>query len=129
MHPASTSPVLYVENDTMVARAVQRVLRHGGVRVQHIAGCGAARALAELVHEGMTEPFNIGIFDIDLDDGNGVTLAEELTTTGTVKHSVFFTASTDERVHSRARGLGVVVTKNVGASALLETIRLYLAAA
>jgi DNA-binding response OmpR family regulator len=126
---ASTAPVLYVENDKFVARAVQRVLRHGGLRVQHIAGCTAARALAELVHEGMTEPFDIGIFDIDLDDGNGVSLAEELTTAGMVKHSVFFTASTDERVHCRARGLGIVVNKNVGASALLETIRHYRAAA
>lgn len=129
MLSASTSPVLYVENDAMVARAVQRVLRHAGVRVQHIGGCSAARALAELVHEGMTEPFDIGIFDIDLDDGNGVTLAQELTTAGMVKRSVFFTASTDERVHSRALGLGTVVHKNVGASALLETIRQYLAAA
>lgn len=129
MPSASASPVLYVENDTMVARAVQRVLRHAGVRVQHIGGCNAARALAELVHEGMTEPFDLGIFDIDLDDGNGVTLAEELTTAGMVKHSVFFTASTDERVHSRALGLGKVVHKNVGANALLETIRQYLAAA
>lgn len=129
MHTALTAPVLYVENDTMVARAVQRVLRHGGFRVQHIAGCSAARALVELVNEGMTDPFDIGIFDIDLDDGNGVTLAEELTSAGMVKRSVFFTASTDERVHSRALGLGVVVNKNVGAKALLETIRLYLAAA
>jgi DNA-binding response OmpR family regulator len=129
MDAASTYPVLYVENDTMVARAVQRVLRHGGFRVQHILGCGAARALAELVQEGMTDPFDIGIFDIDLDDGNGVTLAEELTTAGMVKRSVFFTASTDERVHSRARGLGVVVNKNVGASALLEAIRTFLVAA
>jgi DNA-binding response OmpR family regulator len=129
MSCASTYPVLYVENDTMVARAVQRVLRHGGLHVRHIAGCTAARALAELVHEGMTEPFDIGIFDIDLDDGNGVTLAEELTNAGMVKRTVFFTASTDERVHSRALGLGVVVNKNVGATALLDTIRHYLAAA
>lgn len=129
MHLASALPVLYVENDMMVARAVQRVLRHGGFRVQHVAGCSAARALAELVHEGMTEPFDIGIFDVDLDDGNGVTLAEELTRVGMVKRPVFFTASTDERVHARARRLGVVVNKNVGASALLQALRSYLAAA
>lgn len=121
---ALPAPILFVENDSLVARSVERVLRRNGLRIQHIATCRAARKAVELLKAGDVVPFELGIFDVDLDDGNGVALAAELIESGLVRRSVFFTASSDESLKHRANDLGCVVPKSSGVAALLDTVRL-----
>jgi DNA-binding NarL/FixJ family response regulator len=118
-----SAPILFVENDNLVARSVERVLRRNGLRVQHIPSCRAARKAVELLKAGDVAPFELGIFDIDLGDGNGVNLAKELLASGLVRRSVFFTACNDESVHRQAHDLGSVVIKSRGVDALLESVR------
>lgn len=118
-----SAPILFVENDNLVARSVERVLRRNGLRVQHITSCRAARKAVELLEAGDVAPFELGIFDIELGDGNGVNLAKELLASGLVRRSVFFTACNDESVHRQAHGLGSVVVKSRGVDALLESVR------
>lgn len=126
---ALPSPILFVENDSLVARSVERVLRCNGLRVQHIASCRAARKAVELLKAGDVIPFELGIFDVDLDDGNGVNLAAELLESGLVRRTVFFTACSDEWLQDRANDLGLVVNKSLGVGALLSTVRERVAAA
>lgn len=120
---ALPKPILFVENDNLVARAVERVLRSNGLRVQHIQSCRAARKAVELLKAGDVAPFDLGIFDVDLDDGNGVALAAELLATGLVRRSVFFTACSDDSVKDQATNLGRVVSKSLGVGALVVTLR------
>ena len=108
------SPILHVENDAVVARSVARVLRHRGLAVERVAGCRDARRVGQ--------SYAIGIFDIDLDDGNGLALAEELTHRGLVRRAIFFTANTDVDMYSVASSFGLVVSKAQGASALLAAL-------
>jgi len=114
------TPILFVENDSLVARSVERVLRSNGLRIQHIPSCRAARKAVELLKAGDVTPFELGIFDVDLDDGNGVHLAAELLASGLVRRSVFFTACTDECTHRQANDLGMVVSEPRGVVALIE---------
>ncbi len=123
------SPILFVENDSLVARSVERVLRRNGLRVQHISSCHAARKAVELMKAGDVTPFELGIFDVDLGDGNGVSLAQELLESGLVRRSVFFTACDDESTKRSAVGVGHVVNKSLGVGALLETMRAKVVAA
>ena len=81
--------LLHIENDALVARAVSRVLKQKGYEVCSVPTCTDAMSVAA--------QYGVGIFDIDLSDGNGVILAEELSRRGTVAHAVFFTASTGRR--------------------------------
>ena len=120
---SAQSSILFVENDTLVARSVERVLRRNGLRVQHIPGCRAARKAVELLAAGDVTPFALGIFDVDLDDGNGVSLAKELIDSGLVRRTVFFTACNDESLTESAHGLGRVINKSLGVAALLTTVR------
>lgn len=120
---ALPTPILFVENDSLVARAVERVLRSNGLRIQHIPSCRAARKAVELLKAGDVDPFELGIFDVDLDDGNGVALAAELLKSGLVRRSVFFTACTDESIKHQATNLGMVISKSLGVGALVVTLR------
>ncbi len=120
---ALPSPILFVENDSLVARSVERVLRRSGLRIQHIPSCRAARKAVELLKAGDVVPFELGIFDVDLDDGNGVHLAAELLASGLVRRSVFFTACSDESLRHRANDIGMVINKSLGVGALLLTLQ------
>jgi DNA-binding response OmpR family regulator len=120
---ALPTPILFVENDSLVARSVERVLRSNGMRIQHVKSCHAARKAVELLKAGDVVPFELGIFDVDLDDGNGVHLAAELIESGLVRRSVFFTACTDESMQHRANGLGTVISKSLGVGALVTTLQ------
>src|SRR5690606_14213774 len=79
-------------------------------------GCRDARQLGQR--------YDVGIFDVDLDDGNGVALAEELTRSGLVRRAIFYTASTDDGLCAQALGFGPVINKSNGATALLEALSL-----
>lgn len=106
--------LLHIENDALVARAISRVLRLKGYKVRSIKSCQEAR--------GVQPMDQVGIFDIDLGDGNGVALAEDLCRSGVVTHAVFFTACTDAESYRRARKSGPVINKTQGVSALLRLL-------
>jgi DNA-binding response OmpR family regulator len=114
--PMNAVRVLHVENDRLVARAVARVLNRLGYNTHSVPSCDAARA----IHS----EFDVGIFDVDLGDGNGVRLAEELLLRGTVGACLFFTGTGDFRALTRAASNGSVIRKQAG----VETLAAELAA-
>ena len=113
--PGSDARLLVVEDDAVVARALERSLRRAGYRVTRAASCKEARAV-----EG---PFGAGVFDIDLVDGDGVTLAMELCESHIVARCVFFTGSASSEHHARAQTVGPVVLKSAPLALLLDPLR------
>lgn len=112
---AARMRVLLVEDQALVARAVARLLRTHGCTVEVIDRCAALPTV--------TGTFDLGLFDIDLPDGNGVDLAEAALGAGQVSVALFYTGTTDRELLSRAAQLGPVVSKTHAPSGLLETMR------
>jgi DNA-binding NarL/FixJ family response regulator len=109
---SASSDLLLVEDDLMLARALQRSLTTRGIRARHVARCATAQALRG--------PFIVGVFDIDLPDGDGVELARLLMLRGIVSRVVFFTACSQPGRLSRARDLGPVFGKSGSVSMLMD---------
>jgi DNA-binding response OmpR family regulator len=102
-----TSPeptrALIVEDDPVVARSVARRLLREGYTVSLAQTCRAARAAGT--------GFQVAVLDIDLPDGGGADLADELLRQGAARQVVFYTGCTDQAQLQRARLLGAVVEK------------------
>jgi DNA-binding response OmpR family regulator len=113
--------LLLVEDHRPLARALARTLQRRGHRVTVVHGARDARDRGGV--------YECGIFDIDLPDGNGLDLADEMLERGTVLHAVFFTASIDPEVARRARALGSFVSKQHGLEELVAAIGESVAAA
>lgn len=94
---------LIVEDDPVVARSVARRLLREGYTVSLAQSCRAARAAGR--------GFHVAVLDLDLPDGNGAILAEELLRLGAVRGVVFYTGSLDATQRDRAARLGPVVDK------------------
>src|SRR3954454_12031117 len=62
--------LLLVEDEATLARALGRLLNRVGYEVSIAASCSEAQS--------STGTFSIGVFDIDLPDGDGIDLAEHL---------------------------------------------------
>lgn len=105
--------VLVIEDDHLLARAVARVLAPYGYAVTIVHDCASARA---------AEPVDAAIVDIDLPDGNGVDLADELLQAGRIHVSVFFSATTDTKTIERAKARGAFVHKAGGIGPLPDTL-------
>jgi DNA-binding NarL/FixJ family response regulator len=103
--------VLLVEDDPLLARALVRTLRAHGVEVTHVVG--AADLAQRLGH------YDVGIFDIDLPDANGVELAELCVAQKWVGHVVFFSATENERRIREAQSVGELISKSEGVELLL----------
>lgn len=103
---------LIVEDDPVVARSIARHLLREGYTVSLAQTCRAARAAGS--------GFQAAILDLDLPDGNGADLADELLRLGAVRGIVFYTGSLDNAQRSRASLFGPVVDK---ASELEEVIQ------
>jgi len=112
--PKEHERILLVEDDPELCRAVARILRREGLEVTAAPSCAAARAL--------TCPFELGVFDIGLGDGDGVELAEQLLDQGRVTRAVFFTNAGRVEIQRRARRVAPVVQKSDGAEALLQVV-------
>ena len=110
-----TRRLLLVEDDELVRRAVARRLKRDGYDVA-VAGTGA-QAVAN------AGPFDIGVFDIDLPDANGIDVAGALLAAGTVGRAVFFSATYHPSIVARARRLGAFVEKGAGIDVLLGVLR------
>jgi DNA-binding response OmpR family regulator len=114
MRLATKARLLVVEDDPVLARTIGRALSALGISVVCAGTCGAGRSA-----EGL---FDGGVFDIDLPDGDGITLAEDLLRAGVVSTAVFFSGRSETDVVGRARALGRFVPKTAGVSKLLETV-------
>jgi DNA-binding response OmpR family regulator len=104
--------VLLVEDDPELARTVERVF----ARYDHVTTVTGSVAAAEALEES----FDCAILDIDLPDGSGVKLAEQLLDRGQVGAVVFFSANTRADVLAEAAALGPFVAKSDGTHGLLR---------
>lgn len=111
---SEASDLLIVEDDLLLARALQRSLTARGIQARHVARCATAAAL-----EG---PFVVGVFDIDLPDGDGVELARMMMLRGIVNRVVFYTACSHPPRLARARDLGPVFVKASHLSSLMDVL-------
>ena len=94
---------LIVEDDPVVARSIARRLLHEGYTVSLAQSCRAGRAAGS--------GFQVAILDLDLPDGSGANLADELLRLGAVRRVVFYTGSVDAAERERARLIGSVIDK------------------
>jgi DNA-binding response OmpR family regulator len=110
--------LLLVEDEATLARAMARLLRRSGYDV----------FLAGTAEEARQAPgtFSLGVFDVDLPDGDGVELAEGLHEVGVVRRAVFFSGTTSAQQRERAAKLGAFVEKTAGFPRLFEIIQLLL---
>ncbi len=99
---------LLVEDDALLGAVVTRQLEQRGHEVTHVTTAAAARALAG--------PFGVGIFDLQLPDGDGITVAKALLARAVVDRAVFFTATTSAPLLAAARAIGPVFDKGAGPS-------------
>jgi DNA-binding response OmpR family regulator len=106
--------VLVVEDDPFIGRAVTRGLSRAGHSLRSTQTCGAARELRE--------SFDCAVLDMDLPDGKGVDLANELLSEGLARSVVFYTASSEQALLLRAEALGPIVQKTCGVEALIDTV-------
>lgn len=111
---SASTDLLLVEDDLLLARALERCLLVRGLRARHVARCATAAAL--------TGPFPLGVFDIDLPDGDGVDLARLLVFRGVVQRVVFYTACAHPGRLSRAQDLGVVFAKSANVGMLMDVL-------
>jgi DNA-binding response OmpR family regulator len=106
--------LLLVEDEATLARAVTRLLRRRGHEVFLAGTCEEARHAED--------SFSIGIFDVDLPDGDGLSLAEELLRKSVVRRAIFFSGTPDKMVRVRATALGAFVEKFRGFPELAAAI-------
>jgi len=111
--------LLLVDDEATLVRAMGRLLRRAGYDVFLAGNCDEARRASG--------SFSLGVFDIDLPDGDGITLAEGLTAGGAVRRAIFFSSTSDESLRARASRLGVFIDKSRGFPTLYATIELALA--
>jgi CheY-like chemotaxis protein len=95
---------LIVEDDPVVARSVARRLLREGYVVSLAGTCRAARAAGA--------DFHLALLDLDLPDGSGVDLADELLRQGATRQVVFYTGSLDREQRERARAFGALIDKS-----------------
>jgi DNA-binding response OmpR family regulator len=108
------SDLLLVEDDLLLARALQRSLIARGINTRHVASCARAAELRG--------PYVVGVFDIDLPDGDGVELARVLKKCGVVKSVVFYTACSHPTRLAHAKELGTVFVKSSHFGSLMDVL-------
>lgn len=96
--------VLLVEDDACLARAMLRQLHARGIGVEHCSTVGEAQQRCR--------KFRVGVFDIELPDGDGVKLARRLLADKVVTRAVFNTGCGDSGRLAEARSLGMVFGKS-----------------
>lgn len=94
-----------------------------------VLAIGVGRLGHEVVRVGSAQraraadgDFDCAIVDIDLPDGCGVELGEELLSSKRVAGIVFYTATRDQSRRTRARALGTVVDKSEPLQGLLDVM-------
>jgi len=109
----SPLPILIIEDDPVIGRALCRALERAQHEYECVESCAAASHLAG--------PYCAAIIDIHLSDGSGLDLFEDLYAHHVLGSVVFFSATVDIKEQERARGLGVLVHKTAGVEVAVET--------
>jgi CheY-like chemotaxis protein len=115
---AQPEPVraLIVDDDPVVARSIARRLLREGYTVSVAQTCRAARAAGA--------GFQCAVLDLDLPDGSGAELADELLRLGAVRGIVFYSGSLDLRQRDRALGFGTLVDKSRDLEDVIQALEL-----
>ncbi|HXK16278.1 MAG TPA: response regulator [Polyangiaceae bacterium] len=111
---------LIVEDDPVVARSIARRLLHLGYTVSLAQTCRAGRAA------GLG--FQVAVLDLDLPDGSGADLADELLRVGAVRNIVFYTGSLNVAERERAERFGAVIDKGRDLADLIAALEPFAAA-
>lgn len=106
--------LLLVEDEAALSRALVRLLRRRSYEIVQASSAAAARAV--------TGTFRLGVFDIDLPDGDGVGLAEDLLRASVVERAVFFSGTREPERQRRAEKVATLVDKGDGFAQLMATI-------
>ena len=114
MTSEDTMRALIVEDDPVVARSIARRLLREGYTVSLAGTCRAARAAGK--------GFHVAILDLDLPDGSGTDLADELLRLGAVRSLLFYTGSLDAAQRERARVFGPLLDKTQDLEELIEQL-------
>jgi CheY-like chemotaxis protein len=105
---------LIVDDDPVVARSIARRLIREGYTVSLAQTCRGARALGG--------GFHVAVLDLDLPDGNGTMLADDLLRYGAVGQVLFYTGCLDPAQRERAEQLGTVIDKTCELSDVLAAL-------
>jgi len=114
MTPPEPMRALIVEDDPVVARSIARRLLREGYTVSLAGTCRAARAAGV--------GFHVSVLDLDLPDGSGAELADELLRLGATRAVVFYTGTTDQGQRERAQTFGTVIDKAQDLEAVVGAI-------
>jgi DNA-binding NtrC family response regulator len=106
--------LLIVDDEPATSRSLGRVLRAAGHSVVTAPSCASARSLEER--------FDCAVLDIDLGDGSGIELADELTARGSIARVVFYSGTMDDAVLERVTRIGPLVMKAEPVARLLEEV-------
>jgi DNA-binding response OmpR family regulator len=106
--------ILLVEDNRAVGRAIAKALEAQGHRVTLVHDCAGARAV--------TEPHQLGILDISLEDGDGIELCRRLLDERRVEAALFFSGSIDDLLVERAERVARVVAKEASFAELCAAI-------
>jgi DNA-binding NtrC family response regulator len=106
--------LLIVDDEPTTSRALGRVLRTAGHSVTVAGSCASARTLQDR--------FDCAVLDIDLGDGSGIDLANELISRGSIGRVVFYSGTMDDAVLERVSCTGPLVMKAEPVARLLEEV-------
>lgn len=107
-------PVLVVEDEPMIARALERQLKAAGLRATCVASVSEAASL-----EG---DFCAAVIDLNLPDGSGITVADDLYARAQVDHLFFFSATLDEQEIAEAKKRGLFIAKSDGVEFVVSAV-------
>lgn len=109
--------ILLVEDNEIVAYALRRFLAAKRVAVTIATSCSEARG------EAAQREFSVAVIDLNLPDGSGVTLAEELLREGRASAVVFYTGEVSTAPElRRAAELGRIHLKGSDPAGLLQAV-------
>lgn len=105
--------LLLLESDSDFRRAVARVLARNGFIITQAGTHDEAR--------GFDGRFDLGVFGLDLPDGDALRLARDMLSRGRLGSVAFLTSAGESRAEI-ARPIGPVVGKEEGIRALTEVL-------
>lgn len=112
--PESCRTVLIVDDEPVIGQVLAVHLRSRGFETTEVASAAAAL--------GAGKKYSLGVFDIELGDGNGLDVAEELLERGLVRDAIFYSGVVDTGIRDRANAIGTFVSKSIGIQAVVRTV-------
>jgi DNA-binding response OmpR family regulator len=105
---------LIVEDEHSLRRAIERAFARRGFCVEAVSTCEEAAAARG--------PFDVGIFDVHLEDGSGIELAGRMKNEARVKRVLFYSGAVDASERAAAERHGELVLKREGVELLVEAV-------